>query len=100
MAVSKDRRMLQSLSTILLDGLLLALPIIGIVRLRGVGLNWATLAAILAAMLSARCIQATAGRPGQALPILWVALIGAFTLLAMVASARHTARSSDQGNAP
>nr|WP_304382550.1 hypothetical protein [Xanthomonas vasicola]MDO6954114.1 hypothetical protein [Xanthomonas vasicola] len=92
--------MLQSLSTLLLDGLLLALPIIGIVRLRGVGLNWATLAAILAAMLSARCIQATAGLPGQALPILWAALIGASTVLAMVASTRHTYPNTDQGNAP
>ncbi|AKO03924.1 hypothetical protein ACQR5T_14470 [Xanthomonas oryzae pv. oryzicola] len=80
--------MFESLSTLLLDGLLLALPIIGIVRLRGVRLNSAMLAAILAAMLSAHCIQSIAGLPEQALPILRAALIGAFTLCAMAVSAR------------
>ncbi|WP_045728363.1 hypothetical protein [Xanthomonas sp. GPE 39] len=92
--------MFESLSTLLLDGLLLALPIIGIVRLRGVRLNWATLAAILVAMTSTRCIQAIAGLPEQALPILCVALIGAFTLLALVVSARHATSRTGRENTP
>ncbi|KFA19730.1 membrane protein, partial [Xanthomonas vasicola pv. musacearum NCPPB 4392] len=37
--------MFQSLSSLLLDSIVLALPIIGIVRFPGVRLNWATLAA-------------------------------------------------------
>ncbi|WP_045769607.1 hypothetical protein [Xanthomonas albilineans] len=92
--------MLQSLSTLLLDGLLLALPIIGIVRLRGGRLNRVKLAAILAAMFSARGIQATAGAPEQALPILEAVLIGAFTLFAMVVSARHATRRTGRENTP
>ncbi|WP_045736674.1 hypothetical protein [Xanthomonas sp. MUS 060] len=92
--------MFESISTLLLDGLLLAMPIIGIVRLRGVRLNWVTLAAILAAMLSTRGIQAATVLPQQALPILEAALIGTFTLLEMMVSAHHTARNTDQGNTP
>ncbi|WP_045771063.1 hypothetical protein [Xanthomonas albilineans] len=92
--------MLQPISTLLLDGLLLALPIIGIVRLRGIRLNWATLAAILTAMLSAHCIQVATGLPEQALPILEAVLIGAFTLFAMVVSARHANRRTGRENTP
>ncbi|WP_045758071.1 hypothetical protein [Xanthomonas albilineans] len=92
--------MFQSLPSLLPDGLLLALPIIGIVRLRGVGLNWATLAAILVAMLSGHCIQATSGLPEQALPTLWPALIVAFALLALVVSARHATSRTGRENTP
>ncbi|WP_045758538.1 hypothetical protein [Xanthomonas albilineans] len=92
--------MLQSLPTLLLDGLLLALAIIGIVRFRGVRLNWATLAAILVAMMSTHCIQAAAGLPEQALPTLWATLICAFTLRAMVMSARHATRHTGRDNTP
>ncbi|UKE73740.1 hypothetical protein [Xanthomonas graminis] len=92
--------MLQSLSTLLFDGLLLALPIIGIVRLRGVRLNWATLAAIFVAMMSAHCIQVAAGLTEQALPILCATLIGAFTLCAMVVSACHATRRAGRENTP
>ncbi|AOL18918.1 hypothetical protein AB8807_07665 [Xanthomonas campestris pv. olitorii] len=84
--------MFQTLPTLLLDGLALAMLIIGIVRLRGVRLNWATLAAILVAMMSAHCIQVAAGLPEQALPILCATLIGPFTLCAMVVSARRAGR--------
>ncbi|OLK10046.1 hypothetical protein IXO599_03880, partial [Xanthomonas oryzae pv. oryzae] len=72
----------------------LAMLIIGIVRLRGVRLNWATLAAILVAMISAHCIQVAAGLPEQALPIVCVTLIGPFTLCAMMVSARRTGREN------
>ncbi|AKO20576.1 membrane protein [Xanthomonas oryzae pv. oryzae] len=86
--------MFQTLPTRLFDGLALAMLIIGIVRLRGVRLNWATLAAILVAMMSAHCIQVAAGLPEQALPILCVTLIGPFTLCAMMVSARRTGREN------
>ncbi|MGS0576031.1 hypothetical protein ACQR5V_14350 [Xanthomonas oryzae pv. oryzicola] len=86
--------MFQTLPTRLLDGLALAMLIIGIVRLRGVRLNWATLAAILVAMISAHCIQVAAGLPEQALPIVCVTLIGPFTLCAMMVSARRTGREN------
>ncbi|MFA0922714.1 hypothetical protein [Xanthomonas fragariae] len=91
--------MLQSLPTIVLGGLVLTMPIIGIVRLRGGRFNWATLVAIFTAMTRARCIQAAAWRPEQPLPLLWAALIGPCTLLAMPHCACHTARRSGQGNA-
>ncbi|AXQ09942.1 hypothetical protein [Xanthomonas oryzae] len=86
--------MFQTLPTRLFDGLALAMLIIGIVRLRGVRLNWATLAAILVAMISAHCIQVAAGLPEQALPIVCVTLIGPFTLCAMMVSARRTGREN------
>ncbi|PPU93642.1 hypothetical protein [Xanthomonas albilineans] len=92
--------MLQSFPTILLDDLVLALPIIGIVRLRGGRPKWTTLAAILAALMSAHCIQATAWLPEQALPILEAVLIGAFTMCAMVVSARHATRRTGRENKP
>ncbi|RBH85057.1 hypothetical protein BRL93_25015 [Xanthomonas oryzae pv. oryzae] len=86
--------MFQTLPTRLFDGLALAMLIIGIVRLRGVRLNWATLAAILVAMISAHCIQVAAGLPEHALPIVCVTLIGPFTLCAMMVSARRTGREN------
>ncbi|WP_341809581.1 hypothetical protein WMO32_07115 [Xanthomonas oryzae pv. oryzicola] len=86
--------MFQTLPTRLFDGLALAMLIIGIVRLRGVRLNWATLAAILVAMISAHCIQVAAGLPEQALPIVCVTLIGPFTLCAIMVSARRTGREN------
>ncbi|PPV05938.1 hypothetical protein XbrCFBP1976_14375 [Xanthomonas bromi] len=69
-----------------------------IVMFRGGRLGRGILSAMLATMLTARCILSAAGRPGRASSVLSVVLIGACTLLALLMSVRHTARSSDQGH--
>ncbi|AZR26526.1 hypothetical protein FQK02_06750 [Xanthomonas vasicola] len=71
-----------------------------IVMFRGDRLGRGILSAMLAMMLATRCILSAAGQPGRASSVLSAVLIGACTLLALRASTRHTARSSDQGHAP